>query len=64
MGLLKEITLLINKFFAFYIFIYSSITFLSIVIGAINLHNWEKRRKKSEDALMLINTNNACLYSY
>lgn len=45
MGLLKEITLLINKFFAFYIFVYSSITFLSIVIGAINLHNWEKRRK-------------------
>ena len=45
MNLLRDITIFINNLFVVYIFIYSFLLFLSIVIGALSLNSWEKRRK-------------------
>lgn len=51
MNLLREVTIFVNNFFVIYIFIYSFVLFSSIVIGAINLNSWEKRRKYKTDII-------------
>ena len=51
MNLLRDITIFINNLFVVYIFIYSFLLFLSIVIGALTLNSWEKRRKYKTDII-------------
>lgn len=51
MILLRDITIWVNNFFGYYIFIYCFVSFLSIVLGVINLYNWEKKRKYKTDII-------------